>query len=201
MLLDLPDGYYELPAGKLANVATFLEMRAAPSRTLVQWPLDLTLERFSGDDREAFLDVFRAVGSDLMWFSRAIMPAEKLNAILANPQVQSFALKRGAKTLGMLELDFSAESECELSFFGLVPNAVGQGLGRALMDEALRRAWAQPINRMWVHTCTFDHPAALAFYMRSGFTPYARKIEIHPDARLTGELDRSAAPQIPIIEV
>jgi GNAT superfamily N-acetyltransferase len=199
-MLDLPDGYYELPQGKLANVATFLEMRAAPSRALAPWPDDLTLQRFSGDDRDGFLEVFRAVGSDLMWFSRALMPADKLKSILSNPTVHSYALKRGPETLGMLELDFSAAGQCELAFFGLVPNAVGQGLGRALMDEAIRKAWAQPINRMWVHTCTFDHPAALPFYIRSGFTPYARKIEIHPDARLTGELDRSAAPQIPIIE-
>ena len=62
--------------------------------------------------------------------------------------------------------------------------AIGQGFGRVLMDEAIRRAWAKPIERFWVHTCTFDSPLALPFYIRSGFTPYLRMVEVHDDPRL-----------------
>ena len=67
-------------------------------------------------------------------------------------------------------------------------------------DQALARAWAKPIRRFWVHTCTFDHPAALPFYVRSGFKPYALQIEVHPDPRLTGHLPRDVAPHIALIE-
>ena len=68
------------------------------------------------------------------------------------------------------------------------------------MDKAIQLAWAEPIDRFWVHTCTLDHPRALAFYMRSGFTAYRRELEVADDPRLTGVLPREAAPQIPIIE-
>ncbi len=67
------------------------------------------------------------------------------------------------------------------------------------MDEALTRAFARPIRRFWVHTCTFDHPGAVDFYRRSGFRPYARAIEVAPDPRLTGALPRMAAGQIPLL--
>jgi GNAT superfamily N-acetyltransferase len=100
----------------------------------------------------------------------------------------------------LLELDFRAENECELVFFGLVREAIGRGVGRFMMDRAIALAWRRPIRRFWVHTCHFDHPAALAFYQRSGFQPYAFMVEIMDDPRLTGVLPRSAAPHVPSIE-
>ena len=88
-----------------------------------------------------------------------------------------------------------------MSFFGLVPEAIGQGWGRLLMAEALRRAWERPIDRLWVHTCTLDHPRALGFYMRSGFRPYKRAVEIAEDPRLKGYVPLTTAPHIPPITI
>lgn len=67
------------------------------------------------------------------------------------------------------------------------------------MNRAIDIAWSHPIRRFWVHTCTMDHPGALAFYIRSGFVPFKRQIEIADDPRLTGTLSASAAPEVPII--
>jgi hypothetical protein len=53
---------------------------------------------------------------------------------------------------------------------------------------------------MWVHTCHFDHPSALAFYQRSGFRPYAVMVEVHPDPRLMGAMPKDASPQVPLVE-
>jgi hypothetical protein len=50
-----------------------------------------------------------------------------------------------------------------------------------------------------VHTCTLDHPAALGFYRRHGFTPYRRSLETFPDPRLLGLLPADAAPQVPCL--
>ncbi|MCY4565611.1 MAG: GNAT family N-acetyltransferase, partial [Gammaproteobacteria bacterium] len=55
-------------------------------------------------------------------------------------------------------------------------------------------------RRLWVHTCTFDHPGALDFYIRTGFVPYRRQIEVADDPRITGVLPRSAAPQVPLLD-
>lgn len=198
-LLDLPNDYYQLPKGKLANVVTCLEMLSKPGRPLQPWPDDLSLSVADPQDLESYRDVFRAVGQDIMWFSRLTMPDEKLRGILSHPRIDSFIFKRGSETLGLLELNFESETDCELAFFGLVPGKIGGGLGRTLMDEAIRRAWSRPIARFWVHTCTFDAPQALPFYIRSGFAPYARMVEIHDDPRNTGKLAATASPQVPVI--
>jgi hypothetical protein len=59
----------------------------------------------------------------------------------------------------------------EIAYFGLMPSGIGQGLGRALLTRAVDAAWSlkpQP-SRVWLHTCTLDHPAALANYLARGF--------------------------------
>ncbi len=199
-ILDLPNGYYELPQGKLANVATFLDMKALPTRPLVPFPHSLKLQKVDATDLNTYRSWFKAVGEDLMWFSRIIMPDENLRAILSDPDVESFALMQGGEFCGLLELDFRNHPECELAFFGLVPGKVGSGLGRALMDEALRRAWSKPVTRLIVHTCTFDHPAAFPFYLRSGFTPRAITVEFHDDPRLAGKLPLTASPHVALLK-
>ncbi len=198
--LALPNGYYELQPGKLANVVTCLEMLQRPARELKKLPATCRLEEINPADLASYRALFRKIGEDWMWFSRVVMPDEKLRSILAHECVRSFALHDGKEAVGILELDFRDDGQCELAFFGLAKQAMGKGLGRSLMDEALTAAWDQPIHRLWVHTCTFDSPDALPFYIRSGFTPYTRMIEIHDDARITGKMPLTASPQVPIIK-
>jgi len=149
---------------------------------------------------EMYLDFVNTLehGDDDAWTENAV--AERLRGILESPDVEVYVLREGRRDIGLLELDFRTPGDCELAFFGLVPEAIGSGRGRHLMDQALARAWARPIRRLWVHTCTFDHPSAVAFYTRSGFRVYALEVEIADDPRLTGHLPREAAPHIPVVE-
>jgi GNAT superfamily N-acetyltransferase len=196
----LPAGYSALPVGHIATAVTYLEMTAKPARKLPPTPPHLRLQPLSRSDLSAYRRLFRAVGEDWLWCSRLVMDDGRLSAILQNPAVESYALVRGEQAVGLLELDFGAAGQCELAYFGLVADAIGQGLGRYLMDQAIARAWSQPIRRFWVHTCSFDHPGALAFYRRSGFRPYALAVEVLPDPRLSGLLPRSAAPHVPLLD-
>ena len=198
--LDLPNDYYELPKGKLANVVTCLEMLEKPPSVPAVWPEGYSLERLTGRDTELFRTLFRDIGQDLMWFSRLIMSDEKLAGILSNPAVESYALMGNDRPAGLLELNFEDLPNCELSFFGLTAASVGKGLGRPLMNEAVSRAWALPINRFWVHTCHYDHPRALGFYKSSGFVPYALMVEVHDDPRLSGKMPLSASPHVALLK-
>ena len=193
-------GYHPLPPGCLANVVTCLEMTERPALRLAPAVSGVMLERMGAADTERFRALFRAIGQDIMWFSRLFLAEEQLAAIIGNRHVHCHALVKDGVDVGLLELDFREEGTCELSFFGLVPGEVGSGLGRYLMNEALTRAWDQKISRLWVHTCTFDHPAALPFYQRSGFKPYAVMVEVHQDPRLTGHLPKDSCPAAPLIE-
>jgi GNAT superfamily N-acetyltransferase len=198
---SLQDGYSVLPPGKLANLVTCLEMTERPApKPQPSTRSALSLQRIAQPDLHSYRALFRRIGQDWMWFSRLVMPDERLRRILTDPKVEVYTLRDGGAEIGLLELDFREEGQCELAFFGVVPEAIGRGAGRFLMDQAIALAWAHPIRRFWVHTCSFDHPSALAFYRRSGFRPYAYAVEVHDDPRLTGHLPRTAAPHIPLIE-
>ena len=100
---------------------------------------------------------------------------------------------------GLLEFDRRQFPDIELSFFGVTPALIGKGAGRALLEHCLPLAWEYNPQRIWLHTCTSDHPGALAFYRKAGFVPYKRAIEIADDPRLTGDVPRDAAPHIPLL--
>lgn len=193
------DGYTDLPAGKIAAIVTYLEMRSRPR--LRRLPAHgLSLERIDAD-LDRFRALFRAVGEPWMWFSRLAMPDERLRAVIGDPDVESYALVLDGSDIGLLELVFRVEGECEIAYIGLVPDAIGRGAGRYLMNEAIRRAFRRKVGRLWLHTCSLDHPGALDFYRRSGFVPYRRAVEVADDPRLTGALPVGAAPHVPVIGV
>jgi GNAT superfamily N-acetyltransferase len=96
--------------------------------------------------------------------------------------------------------DFSAGSEAEIVTFGVVADAIGTGAARHLMEQTLTGAFRPGISRVWLHTCTFDHPSAIRFYLRSGFRAWKYAIEVSDDPRRAGFLPRTAAPHVPLIE-
>jgi ribosomal protein S18 acetylase RimI-like enzyme len=195
--LDL-DGYTRLPPGKIAAVVTYLEMRERPRLPRLPRPEGWSLHRVNRD-RDRYRALFRRIGEPWLWFSRVAMPDEALAEILDDPRVEALALHDGSADIGLLELDFRLRGEAELSFLGVAPDSIGRGAGRFLMREAIRRAFARPIARFFVHTCSLDHPGALAFYLRSGFTPYRRAVEVADDPRLLGFLPLEAAPHVPVL--
>lgn len=202
----LPAGYSPLQPGQIANVVTCLEMLQEPLSVKAHpRDADFVLEDWGHASLGDYRDLFRAVGQDWMWYSRIVMPDEKLASILTDPKVDLYRLTKDGQALGLLELDFREAGQCELAFFGLVSSAIGQGAGRYLVTEATKRAWARDVDgkqieRFWVHTCTLDHPNALGFYQKAGFKPYAFMVEVADDPRLTGHLPREAAPHVPLIE-
>jgi GNAT superfamily N-acetyltransferase len=195
----LPDGYSDVPAGKAAAVVTHLEMTERP--VLAQDPLGAwTLRKAETPDLDWFRDLFRRIGEEWLWRSRLQMPDAELAAIIRSPQVEVYTLVHNGRDEGLLELDFSIPGQCELVFFGVTASLIGSGASRWLMNRALELAWSRPVARVWLHTCTFDHPAALPFYQRSGFRPFRRQVEVVNDPRLDGTAPRNAARHIPIIE-
>jgi len=195
----MKDGYTPLPPGKLANVVTDLEMFDFPGPRTEHTTGALALERWGRPPLEEYRELFRRVGEPYLWFSRLELDDAALAAIIHDSDSEIYVARDGLAVVGWFELDFHQPGECELRFFGLVREAIGTGAGRWMMNRVLERAWARPIRRFWLHTCTLDHPNAVDFYRRSGFTPFRREIEISDDPRVTGLLPRDAAPDVPIL--
>jgi GNAT superfamily N-acetyltransferase len=190
--------YEAVADGELAAVVTYLEIREPPAHTIPASPL--SLKRIEVPEPEHYRELFRRIGSTWLWFSRLIMDDAHLASIVQHPRVELYAVTDEAgREVGMLELDFREQHECELAFVGLTPELSGLGHGRWLLAEAIHRAWRDGVTRVHVHTCSLDHPAALSAYRRAGFVPFKRAIETFPDPRLLGILPRDCAPQIPLI--
>jgi GNAT superfamily N-acetyltransferase len=185
-----------LPDAQLAAVVTYLEMTAPPAEPVPSTSLQLRRVRLSAEDYRA---LFRKIGAPWLWFSRLQMADAELEAIIGDPDVELFEITAVEAVVGMLELDFREAGQCEIAFVGLVPSLAGEGHGRWLLAEAVHRAWREGVTRVHVHTCTLDHPAALAAYRRAGFVPYKRALERFTDPRLTGVLPADAAPQVPLL--
>lgn len=186
-------------AGEVATIVTSLEMRKRPSPAPLV-PAPLSLVRWQQPAPAKYRALSERVGAHWLWFSRLVMDDKQLLDIIHDEAVSIWAVcDRAGIEVGILELDFRTAGECEIAFFGLVPELNGKGYGRWLMAQAMAAAWRPGIARVWVHTCTLDGPSALGFYIRSGFVPYARAVEVFPDPRLLGILPKDAAPQIPFL--
>jgi GNAT superfamily N-acetyltransferase len=188
-----------VPDDQIATIVTSLQMLERPKPRAMA-PSRLRLDRWREPAVERYRTLFRRVGAPWLWFSRLVMADEALTAILHHRAVEVYAATdaRGIE-LGMLELDFREPATCEIAYFGLVPELTGQGEGRWLMGQTLSLGWRKGVERLWVHTCTLDHPKALNFYRAQGFEPYARAVETFADPRLAGLLPADAAPHIPLI--
>ncbi len=195
----LPDGYSDVPAGKIAAVVTHLEMTGRPA--LAKDPAGAwTLRRVEMPAVDWFRELYLRIGAEWMWFARMRMSDAALAERIRSPRVEIHALVDQGRDEGLLELDFRHAGACEIGMFGVAARLIGTGAGRFLMNRALALAWSRPVERVWLHTCSFDHPSALSFYERSGFRPFRRQIVVGDDPRLDGTAPRHVARHVPIIE-
>ncbi|WP_374945063.1 GNAT family N-acetyltransferase [Sphingomonas sp.] len=192
-------GLTPVAADHVATVVTSLEMTQRPAlRPLPASPLRLVTWQRPAPER--YRALFRRVGARWLWYSRLALDDAALVRIVHHPRVSVFAVvDRAGIEVGMVELDVRTAGDCDIAYFGLVPELAGHGHGRWLMAETLARAWTAGVVRVRVNTCTLDHPSALGFYRAQGFAATARTLETFPDPRALGLLPPDAAPQTPYL--
>lgn len=203
----LDEGMHALPPGCLAALVTHLARPVPPGPVLSTFPDGFVPHHERASEPVPYRALFRRVGEDWLWVSRLVMDDDRLAAILADPATEIWTLRRAApagegeaaEDLALLELDFRQPGDCEIAFFGLVPELTGRRLGPALMALAFARARARGSSRIWLHTCSNDHPGALPFYRAQGFVPFARSVEVMADPRLDGLIRADAAPHVAMI--
>ncbi len=115
---------------------------------------------------------YREVGAAYAWTDRLAWSAERWEQYLDRPQLQTWIGYVCGTPAGYFELEAQPQNNVELAYFGLLPPFIGQGIGGLLLTAAVERAWQMDARRIWVHTCSLDHPAALANYQARGFRLY-----------------------------
>lgn len=133
-------------------------------------PVDVRLARVDPPLPELNRFFYTAVGGDWCWTDRLGWTFANWETYLSAPGVETWALSVGGVPCGYFELD-PRSGDPEIASFGLIPRFVGRGLGGYLLTSAVERAW-QKGRRIWVHTCSLDHPSALPAYKARGFREY-----------------------------
>ncbi len=193
--MQLANGYYQLPPGKMANAVTWMELNDL-TQPVEPPPPGFALRKLSQADATLHRKLYRDIGEPWLWSGLLMKGKSEMEAYLADDKVLSFAAYDSARAIGMLDLELSRDG-VEIVYFGLAPSHTGKGAGNWLMAETIRIAREAGQKRLWLHTCNFDHPKAIVFYQKQGFAIYAQGFEIMDDPRRDGRLPKSAAPHVP----
>ena len=156
---------------------TYLEMTRPEQRSRApEWAEGVTIQRAERPTVSFYRYLYDTVGADWDWYERRRLSDDALAAIIHDDAVDVFVLYVRGVPAGYVELDRRIEGEVEIAYFGLVPEYIGRGLGLALLDWALDRAWSYGPRRVWLHTCSLDHPKALAVYRQAGFEKFDHQV-------------------------
>ena len=173
-----PYGRFLTPAITMDQVDVtvyYLEMRQHVARPLSPPRDDLIVLHAQRPSVRYYRFLYNGVGEDYRWLSRRKLDDASLAAIIHDPRVEVHVLHAAGCPAGFAELDRRQDGEIELKQFGLMPEFIGQGLGRWFLQWTIDRAFSYQPQRFWLHTCTLDHPAALPNYLRAGFEEYKRE--------------------------
>ncbi len=151
---------------------TYLQMFARPSRAIAPPREGLNVVFARRPTVAYYRFLYDAVGRDWQWIDRKKLSDAELGRIIHDPLVEVHVLMVDGVPAGYAELDRRIAGEIELAYFGIVPEFLGQGLGKYLLSWACGKAWSYRPTRFWVHTCTLDHEAALPNYVKAGFVVY-----------------------------
>jgi GNAT superfamily N-acetyltransferase len=119
---------------------------------------------------------YTAVGGDWFWIDRLSWNYERWQAYLGRPELETWIGYHAGTPAGYFELEAQLGSNVEIVYFGILPQFVGKGLGGAMLTAAVQRAWQMGPTRVWVHTCTLDHPSALGNYLARGFRIFKQEL-------------------------
>ncbi|HJQ68566.1 MAG TPA: GNAT family N-acetyltransferase [Blastocatellia bacterium] len=155
---------------------TYLEMRAPeelePARLNDS---RLRIEQVRECPASFYRYLYREVGRFYHWVDRLAWTDEEIRAHLANESITLWVMYYDGAPAGYFELLRYEDGSTEIAYFGLLPEFLGRGLGKHLLSAAVERAWSEGANRVWLHTCTLDDPAAMPNYLKRGFKPFKQE--------------------------
>jgi GNAT superfamily N-acetyltransferase len=156
---------------------TYLEMLARPERVVPPPREGLAVVQARRPTVAYYRFLYDAVGRDYGWTSCKKLSDAELAALLHDPRLEVHVLMVDGVPAGFAELDRRIEAEIKLAQFGLMPECIGQGLGRYFLQWTIEKAWTYAPKRFWLHTCAKDHPTALPNYRKAGFAVYKEEVK------------------------
>jgi GNAT superfamily N-acetyltransferase len=148
----------------------YLEMLSPAALSGKPVPDGFTLSRVAPPDPAFNKDFYARVGEPWGWGDRLKWSDEQWSEHVVKDGLATWVAKMQNERVGYCEWESDGEGDIQFRYFGLLLTQIGRGLGGAFLSTILEAAWAEPgTRRVWLHTCTKDHPNALGNYKQRGF--------------------------------
>jgi GNAT superfamily N-acetyltransferase len=152
-------------------VRTFLEMQSPADLTASPPPSPgVVVERVEQCPPALWRRLYTEVGREYHWVDRLPWTDDDIRSYLADPALELWILREADEPAGYFELRRHDDGAVEIAYFGLMPEALGRGLGKFMLTRAVQRAWDRGATRVWLHTSSLDHSSALSNYLARGFS-------------------------------
>jgi GNAT superfamily N-acetyltransferase len=156
---------------------TYLEMQSPEELRAAETPRPApNVERLHGCSVDLFRSLYQEVGRAYRWTDRLGWSDQTISDYLQTPGVSIWLMSWEDSPAGYFELVEHPDDSVEIAYFGLLPDFIGRGWGKYLLTRAVESAWQLGPRRVWLHTCTLDHPAALPNYLKRGFRPVRQEV-------------------------
>ena len=150
----------------------YLEMRSPDALSAKTDSKGLSIQECEIAQFELNRFLYALVGAQWEWTDRLAWTAEQWRQYVSQKSLRTWVAYKGGAIAGYYEL-LQAKGSTQIAYFGLAPQFIGQGMGGYLLSQAIQSAWNwQGTQRVWVHTCSNDHPSALHNYQARGFEIY-----------------------------
>ena len=119
---------------------------------------------------------YKQVGKKYRWTDRLDWSDEKWIKYISNANLETYVISESNDLVGFFELVYNPKfKETEIPYFGLLEEYIGKGIGGYALSEAIKKSFKKKIKRVWLHTCTLDHPNALRNYIARGMTVFKKE--------------------------
>ena len=119
---------------------------------------------------------YKHVGKKHRWIDRLSWTDEKWINFISNKNLETYVISESDDLIGFFELLYNPNlNETEISYFGLLEEYIGKGIGGYALSEAIKKSFEKNIKRVWLHTCTLDHPNALKNYIARGMKVFKKE--------------------------
>lgn len=142
---------------------------------------NLTVQERGKEDPQFCKFLYQKIGEDFHWKDRLAWSISDWDNYLKNEKLKFYTAYVGDDVAGYYEyLHHDDIQEVEITYFGIFKNYFGKKLGAYLLTHALETGWKHSPKRVWVHTCTLDHPNALRNYIARGMNIYKKELVLVP---------------------
>src|SRR5215470_10234143 len=124
----------------MSIVTTYLEMHS-PDQLRAKRCADARFQIRERKDRDWRFnrDLYLAVGQIWSWSDKRVWTDEQWKEYVR--ELRTFGAYYDDSLAGYYELRRDDEGGVEIAYFGLLPEFIGRGLGRALLTSAIEEAW------------------------------------------------------------